>query len=283
MEQRSEIWSEWRSKGLGGSDAAAVLGICPYKTAYDLWEIKTGRKKEEVADNIAIQRGNNFEPIVRARYELERGAEFPATLVEHERFPFIRASLDGFNRDLNIVLEIKYQGKKDHEAARRGIIRPHHVAQLAHQLLVTGAQKADYVSFDGVDHVIVEYFPDLEYSKNLLKKLTEFWALVETDTPPPLSDRDFKKIKNEEITARLKRWKNAKRRAEEYAEEEARLKKEIIELVDHPRMIGCGVKIQKVFRKGNIDYSKVEELKGVDLERYRKPGSESWMFKEAAE
>ena len=30
-------WLDWRKRGLGGSDAAAVLGISPFRTARDLY------------------------------------------------------------------------------------------------------------------------------------------------------------------------------------------------------------------------------------------------------
>ena len=35
-------WLDWRRKGLGGSDAAAVLGISPFRTARDLYYDKLG-------------------------------------------------------------------------------------------------------------------------------------------------------------------------------------------------------------------------------------------------
>ena len=39
-----EDWLEERKKGIGGSDAATILGLNPYKTTIELWEEKTGRK-----------------------------------------------------------------------------------------------------------------------------------------------------------------------------------------------------------------------------------------------
>ena len=42
-----EQWLQERKKGIGGSDAAAVLGLNPYMTNVDLWKIKTGRKEQE--------------------------------------------------------------------------------------------------------------------------------------------------------------------------------------------------------------------------------------------
>ena len=38
-----------------------------------------------------------------------------------------------------------------------------------------------------------------------------------------------------------------------------------------PRTYGCGVEVLKSSRKGAIDYSAIPELRGIDLEQYRKP------------
>ena len=40
-----EEWLKERKKGIGGSDAATVLGKNPWKTNVELWEEKTGRRK----------------------------------------------------------------------------------------------------------------------------------------------------------------------------------------------------------------------------------------------
>ena len=43
--EKSE-WLKWRRKGIGGSDAGAVLGISPYKTARDVYYEKLGREPD---------------------------------------------------------------------------------------------------------------------------------------------------------------------------------------------------------------------------------------------
>lgn len=40
-------WLKARQKGIGGSDAASVLGISPWKTNVQLWEEKTGITEPE--------------------------------------------------------------------------------------------------------------------------------------------------------------------------------------------------------------------------------------------
>lgn len=276
MDQGSEKWHELRLTGIGASESAAVLGICPYKTPYALWEIKTGRVEENKENNLAMHRGNEYEPRIRAFYETMAGDDFPPTLVQHKSYPFIRASLDGYNAENKIVLEIKYQGSKNHEDTKKGIIRPHHFAQIQHQIFVTDAVRADYCSFDGKTHHTVQVLPDVEYCKKLLKALLHFWGLVETDTPPPLTERDYQKVKDKDLTLLLNKWKRVSKKMSALEEEEAALRKNILSKVDHPRMIGAGVRIQKIERVGAIDYKKIEVLQGLDMEKYRKDPVVSW-------
>ena len=41
-----QTWLDYRRKGIGGSDAAAVIGISPYKTARDVYFEKIGREPD---------------------------------------------------------------------------------------------------------------------------------------------------------------------------------------------------------------------------------------------
>lgn len=53
---------EQRKHFLGSSDMAAVLGVSPWKTGYDVWLEKTGRLVDvEVEENPAMKAGNVFE------------------------------------------------------------------------------------------------------------------------------------------------------------------------------------------------------------------------------
>ena len=57
-----------RSKFVGGSDAAAILGVSPYKTPVELWLEKTGRAPAEVIDAVRqriFDRGHKLEPFIR--------------------------------------------------------------------------------------------------------------------------------------------------------------------------------------------------------------------------
>jgi putative phage-type endonuclease len=72
----------FRKQYLGSSDAAAVLGLDPYRSAADIWLDKTGLD-EGFAGNEATDRGNLLEPAVLAWFAQETGKELlrPSTFV----------------------------------------------------------------------------------------------------------------------------------------------------------------------------------------------------------
>ena len=58
-------WLEYRRKGLGGSDAAAVLNLSPFRTARDLYYDKLGIvTADDQANWVALEVGTLLEPLV---------------------------------------------------------------------------------------------------------------------------------------------------------------------------------------------------------------------------
>lgn len=274
----TEEWHEWRRRGIGSSDAPVVMGVSPWSTPYKLWETKLGLTKPNFS-NYATQRGHELEPVARAQYELETGVAMPATLAVHESYPWLRASLDGWDALTKTVLEIKCPGKDDHATAVNGKVPDKYYPQLQHQLLVTGATKVDYYSFDGNKGVLVEVLPDLEYIDKLFNAELEFWKLIETKTPPKLTDSDIKKCDDLELLGlsdKLVILTDAIAAMEKDVEE---VKEKLKKAMDHPIVQFGRVKCQRVYRSGTIDYKSVKELENVDLEKYRKNGTEYFTFK----
>lgn len=174
MDQRTTDWHKWRALGIGASEAAAIMGVSPYMTIVDLYEQKVGLKPG-FKGNWATERGNLLEPKARADYELRHEIEAPPALVVHSKYDYLRASLDGYNPERGIVLEIKCPGEKDHKLALEGKVPVHYYPQVQHQLMVTAAQIGHYYSFKGERGVLVEVKPDWDYMQELLRKEIEFW------------------------------------------------------------------------------------------------------------
>ena len=105
--QGSAEWHEHRRKHRNASETAAVLGVSPWMTPYQLWQIKLGLVEPEVT--AAMLHGTQLEPMARAAYETLTGHVMqPLVLVDGE----FSASLDGLTLSGDRVLEIKCPFKR---------------------------------------------------------------------------------------------------------------------------------------------------------------------------
>lgn len=197
--QGTPEWIDWRRLGVGASEVPAVIGVCPYSTAYKVFMEKTG-KYTGFAGNYATQRGTELEPKARALYELLYMEDMPPALVIHPKYEIVRVSLDGIRADGRLILEIKCLGKENHELVKSGIVPPHYIPQVQYQLAATGADMCHFFSYGSDEsHGLIEVMPDVEYQGMLIAKVLEFWELVKSNTPPPLTDRDDKVVDGGEV------------------------------------------------------------------------------------
>jgi len=65
-------WLKERTKGIGGSDVATILGLNPYKTPLQLWEEKTGRSSGSAAGESAYW-GTVLEGVVAKEFSQRTG------------------------------------------------------------------------------------------------------------------------------------------------------------------------------------------------------------------
>jgi putative phage-type endonuclease len=284
MEQQTADWHEWRAKGIGSSEAAIIMGCSPYRTPFQLWEEKTGRKKRDDQANWAMQRGIDLEPKARAFYELMRGIAMPPALLVHPCFSYVRASADGFNAEAMRGVEIKFQGKEAHqraldrELALDDRIAPHYRWQMDHQMACAEAEAWDFVSFNPESSpkgAIIEVEREPARIERLLEAEHAFWKLVESDTPPPLTERDFKRIRDKETVALFDAYRALQAVVKSAEGKMAEIKKQITERVKDDRAICAGMKFVRSSRAGSVDWDKLikEHAPQVDKEQYRKKAS----------
>lgn len=183
VEQGSPEWLDLRKTKLGASDAATILGVNPYSNARELWGRKVGLLEDQ-PETPAMTRGKLLEPEARQKFCEEIGMVYKPIVGVSETYEWMMASLDGLADDNQSLVEIKCNGIKAREFVNKGEIPPWHVPQLAHQLIVTGLEKAYYYSFDGEDGTILEYDINKEYNERLVEKLLAFWKAICTFQPP---------------------------------------------------------------------------------------------------
>jgi putative phage-type endonuclease len=103
----AQIYEE-RKKGIGGSDAPAVLGVSPWCTPYQVYLEKTGQIDRSLEDSESMFWGRTLEPVIRQRYADVTGRRviIPDRILRHPGFGFMIGNLDGIAQD-NRVLEVK--------------------------------------------------------------------------------------------------------------------------------------------------------------------------------
>ena len=101
-------WLRYRKGGLGGSDAGAVCGLNPYRTAMEVYYDKTSDEIEEI-DNEAMRQGREFEEYVARRFMEATGKKVRRAnaLYYDERYPFMYADVDRLVVGENAGLECK--------------------------------------------------------------------------------------------------------------------------------------------------------------------------------
>ena len=101
-------WLRYRKGGIGGSDAEAVCGLNPYRTAMEVYYDKTSDEIEEI-DNEAMRQGREFEEYVARRFMEATGKKIRRAnaLYYDERYPFMYADVDRLVVGENAGLECK--------------------------------------------------------------------------------------------------------------------------------------------------------------------------------
>lgn len=188
-------WLAVRERGIGSSDAAAAVGLCPYKSPLQLWMEKTGRgatlpQVDPQDDASPMYWGTLLEPIVAAHYTRRTGLRVRRVnaVLQHPDHPWMLANIDRevLGAPEVQILECKTAGLYGARAWDEGV--PESVQlQVQHQLAVTGKQAADVAALIGGQELrIHRLVRDDALIANLVALERVFWEHVERDTPPPV-------------------------------------------------------------------------------------------------
>ena len=205
-------WLDARRKGIGGSDAAAILGLDPFKTPLAVYLDKRGELPDDDADE-AAEWGNRLEPIVAEattqRVNAERVEQGKAPLVvrrrnailQHPDHEWMLGSIDREilkHEDGPAVMECKTTG---YWAARQwedeGDTLPdrYHV-QTQHYLAVTGRSHGLIAVLIAGQRLIYEWVQrDQALIDALVEVETAFWDRVQNGNPPPATAVDNDRVK----------------------------------------------------------------------------------------
>lgn len=188
-----EAWLDQRRKGVGGSDVAAIMGLSPYRGAYEVWAEKSGLiEAPDISDKPAVIWGNILEPVVGDHYaenHPDREVRRLNAVCQSIERPWAQASLDYEVKDPELgwgVLEIKTAGQRSEGKWDDGVPL-FYQTQVAHYLSVTGRAFADVaVLIGGQDYREYRIMRDEDDIRAVESAVDEFWQLVQAGEEPPV-------------------------------------------------------------------------------------------------
>lgn len=202
LESREE-WLEVREKSLGGSDAASVLGLSPWKSNVKLWLEKKGELEiEDISDKSYVKFGIEAEKPIRDLFTLDHD-EFEVQYFENniwinDKFPFAHASLDGWITEIATgakgILEIKTVNiYNNNDLAWKDRIPDYYYTQILHYMMITEFDFAilkarikyaeDYIA---VKTYRIDRLNVLEDIKLLAEREKDFYKSLQGDVVPNL-------------------------------------------------------------------------------------------------
>lgn len=186
-----EEWLALRKKlGVGGSDAGAVIGMNPYKSAYTLWAEKTGRIPE-FEGNLITEVGSYLEAFAAELFERETGKKVRRKnrMLVNDTYPFAFADVDRLVVGEKALLEIKTTNSVPimKQLRNSNEFPEAYYAQVVHYLAVSGLEKAYLaVLINCREFKVFELERDEAEIEALMGAEEEFWCgYVKNDTPPP--------------------------------------------------------------------------------------------------
>lgn len=268
LTQGNPEWLAYRRGMRNASETPAVMGLSPWQTPYQLWLAKTGRSDAKA--NAAMQRGTELEPLARTAYEARTGLVMQPLVLQAGLYS---ASLDGMTLAGDLILEIKcpMRGTRSDlwQDVLDGQVPEHYLLQVQHQLMVSGADLAHLWVFDGQRGILHEVRPDPARMQAIQAAWDAFAPFLEHDTPPPLGEADTAIREDATWQQAARAYLTAKQGADEAAERLEAARQGLIVLARHPKEAGSGVTVARYLKAGTVDYKRVPQLQGVDLEAYR--------------
>lgn len=185
-------WLALRRTGIGGSDAAAVVGLSAWATPHTVYMDKLGLLPEK-EDTESMRQGLDLEEYVARRFQEQTGKKVRRCnyMIRNPQYPFALADIDFRIVSENAGLECKTTATLNLKQFNGVEFPEQYYAQCVHYLAVTGAERwylAVLVLGRGFFVFTLER-DDVEISA-LMEAEKRFWQRVQEQDPPGVSGHD---------------------------------------------------------------------------------------------
>ena len=186
-----EEWLRYRKCGITGTDAGAILGLNPYRSAFQVYHDKISDTVENI-DNEAMRQGRDLEEYVAQRFTEATGLKVRRAnaIYQNEERPLLLADFDRLIVGQKAGLECKTVSPFSADKWADGKIPAHYMAQVNHYLAVSGFD-CWYIAalIFGKELVIHKIISDRAVLDNLIAEEEHFWKYnVMPEIPPHLPE-----------------------------------------------------------------------------------------------
>lgn len=181
-----EEWKVLRSHYIGGSDAAAVVGLNAFSSPYALWAEKTGQVPG-FSGNLATEVGTYLEEFVAQKFAAETGKKVRKCNQSffNSDYPWAIANIDREIIGEDAGLEIKTTSELNMKKFRGGEYPANYYCQCVHYMAMTGKQRWYLAVLIGNrDFKWFTIERDEAEIAALMAAEADFWELVKNNTPP---------------------------------------------------------------------------------------------------
>jgi putative phage-type endonuclease len=276
-EQGSDRWLEQRVGKITGSRAGSILNVNPYSKPKDVLREMVREHfhaEREFQGNEATDWGDKHESIAIDAYEAKTGNMVTEHgYIQHPDIDFIGYSPDGSIKNGIIEVKAPFSQKIPDE------IPAHYYAQVQLGMQVMDKPICDFVYWTPAGLQVTPVERDDEWwekSYPVFKAFhNEYLAAIE-EPEDHLSPLVVDLSGNDDWHNAVTEYRVCKKLLDEAVADEKEAKAALIKLANNKSSKGYGLTLSKVDRVGAIDYKKIPEIEGVDLEQYRKKGSTSF-------
>jgi putative phage-type endonuclease len=194
ISEEKESYLSSRQGGIGGTDAAAILGISPWKRPIQIYEGKINPGAQPELDKELLWWGSALEPIVRGRYAERFGVDITAPAALASIFPnskpwrdstlvigresWMLGAPDGWIASVNSGLEVKCSSRRSDEWGIEGSdeVPAHYLVQVAWYQAVCEAQGWNFaVLFSGNTLEQFRIRRDMDLERDMIEVCRSFW------------------------------------------------------------------------------------------------------------
>lgn len=280
MKQRSDEWHASRVGNITGSRIGAILNLSPFAKRDDVMREMVRQHfglEQEFKGSVATRHGDKHEKTAITEYEIQTGNIVEEIgIIHHPEIEYLAHSPDGL---------IGLDGEIEVKCPYSGVIKsikeqPHYNAQIQLGLECAGRDWCDFVVWTPGDMLIERVYRDRMWFKEHENELETFYQEylkhIQGDGKPYTDDIE-KPASAEYLALESEYIKKlaVANRAKESAEQ---IKAELLSIAkkNGVKTVGALTSYTPYKKAGSVDYSKIPELKGVDLNQYRKKSRNEW-------